>query len=84
MKSNLRNEIKSYICLLYTSGIHAVAQQRAHDQPDAAFAFAALTDEHEHFLPLGGRQQAVAQKLLQGGNVLRLQHHPYEDLIQSW
>ena len=59
--------------LLDAGGIHAVAQQRAHDQPDAAFAFAALTDEHEHFLPLGGRQQAVTQKLLQGGNILRLQ-----------
>ena len=59
--------------LLDAGGVHAVAQQRAHDQPDAAFAFAALTDEHEHFLPLGGGQQAVTQKLLQGGNVLRLQ-----------
>ena len=36
------------------------------DQPDAAFALAALADEHEHFLPLGGRQQAVTEKFLQG------------------
>ena len=59
--------------LLDAGGIHAVAQQRAHDKPNAAFALAALADEHEHLLPLGGRQQTVTQKLLQGGNVLRLQ-----------
>ena len=59
--------------LLDAGGIHAVAQQRAHDQSDAAFALAALADEHEHFLPLGSRQQAVTKELLQGGNVLRLQ-----------
>ena len=39
---------------LYAGGIHAVTQQRAHDQSDAAFALAALTDEHEHLLSLGG------------------------------
>lgn len=59
--------------LLDAGGIHTVAQQRAHDQSDAAFALAALADEHEHFLPLGSRQQAVTKELLQGGNVLRLQ-----------
>ena len=59
--------------LLDAGGIHAVTQQRAHDQSDAAFALAALADEHEHFLPLGSRQQAVTKELLQGGNVLRLQ-----------
>ena len=59
--------------LLDAGGIHAVAQQRAHDQPDAAFALAALADEHEHFLPLGSRQQAVAEKLLQGWNIIFLQ-----------
>ena len=52
---------------------YAVAQQGAHDQTDAAFALAALADEHEHFLPLGGGQQAVTEKFLQGWNVLRLQ-----------
>ena len=59
--------------LLDAGGIHAVAQQGAHDKTDTAFALAALTDEHEHLLSLGSRQQAVTQKLLQGGNVLRLQ-----------
>ena len=59
--------------LLDAGGVHAVAQQGAHDQTDAAFALAALADEHEHFLPLGGRQQAVTEKFLQGWNVLRLQ-----------
>ena len=59
--------------LLDAGGIHAVAQQGAHDKTDTAFALAALADQHEHFLPLSGRQQAVTQKLLQGGNVLRLQ-----------
>ena len=59
--------------LLDAGGIHAVPQQRAHDKTNAAFALAALADQHEHFLPLSGRQQAVTQKLLQGGNVLRLQ-----------
>jgi len=59
--------------LLDTGGIHAVAQQRAHDKTDATFALAALADQHEHFLSLGGWQQTVAEKFLQGGNVLRLQ-----------
>ena len=59
--------------LLDAGGIHAVPQQRAHDKTNAAFALAALADEHEHFLPLGGRQQAVTEKFLQGWNVLRLQ-----------
>ena len=59
--------------LLDAGGIHAVAQQRAHDKTDAAFTLAALADEHEHLLSLGGWQQTVAEKLLQGGNVLRLQ-----------
>ena len=59
--------------LLDAGGIHVVAQQRAHDQSDATFSLAALADEHEHLLPLGGWQQTVAEKLLQGGNVLRLQ-----------
>ena len=57
--------------LLDAGGVHAVAQQGAYDQTDAAFALAALADEHEHFLPLGSRQQAVAEKFLQGGNILR-------------
>ena len=59
--------------LLDAGGIHAVAQQRAHNQSDTALALTAFADEHEHFLPLGGRQQTVAEKFLQGGNVLRLQ-----------
>ena len=59
--------------LLDAGGIHAVPQQRAHDKTNAAFALAALADQHEHFLPLGSRQQAVAEKFLQGWNVLRLQ-----------
>ena len=46
--------------LLDAGGIHAVPQQRAHDKSDAAFALAALTDEHEHLLSLGGWQQTVA------------------------
>ncbi len=59
--------------LLDAGGIHAVAQQGAHDQSNAAFALAALTDEHEHLLPLGSRQWTVAEKLLQGGNIIFLQ-----------
>ena len=59
--------------LLDAGGVHAVAQQGAHDKTDAAFALAALADEHEHFLPLGGGQQAVAKKFLQGGNIIFLQ-----------
>ena len=59
--------------LLDAGGIHAVAQQRAHNQSDTALALTALADEHEHLLPLSGGQQAVTQKLLQGGNILRLQ-----------
>ena len=59
--------------LLDAGGVHAVAQQGTHDQTDAAFALAALADEHEHFLPLGGGQQAVTKKFLQGGNIIFLQ-----------
>ena len=59
--------------LLDAGGIHAVPQRGAHDKTDAAFARAALADEHEHLLPLGGGQQTVAEKLLQGGNVLCLE-----------
>ena len=59
--------------LLDAGGIHAVTQQRAHDQSDTALALTAPADEHEHFLPLGSRQQAVAKKFLQGGNIIFLQ-----------
>ena len=45
--------------LLDAGGIHAVTQQRAHDQSDAAFALTALADKHEHFLPLCSWQQTV-------------------------
>ena len=46
--------------LLDAGGIPAVAQQRAHDKTDAAVTLAALADEHEHLLSLGGWQQTVA------------------------
>lgn len=46
--------------LLDAGGIHAVPQQRAHDKTNAAFALAALADEHEHLLSLGGWQQTVS------------------------
>ena len=59
--------------LLYAGHVHAVAEQRAHDEPDAALAIAALADEQQHLLPLGRGYEAVAQVLLQGGDVLRLQ-----------
>ena len=38
-------------------------------QPDAGFALAALADNEHHLLPLGAGNQAVAQILLQGGDV---------------
>ena len=59
--------------LLDAGGIHAVTQQGAHDQSNAAFVLAALADEYEHLLPLGGGQQTVAEKFLQGGNIIFLQ-----------
>ncbi len=59
--------------LLDAGGIHAVTQQGAHDQSNAAFVLAALADEYEHLLPLGSRQWTVAEKLLQGGNIIFLQ-----------
>lgn len=59
--------------LLDAGGIHAVTQQGAHDQSNAAFVLAALANEHEHLLPLGGGQQTVAEKFLQGGNIIFLQ-----------
>ena len=37
--------------LLDAGGIHAVPQRGAHDKTDAAFALAALANEHEHLLP---------------------------------
>ena len=59
--------------LLAAGGIEAVTQQGAHDQSNAAFVLAALADEYEHLLPLGGGQQTVAEKFLQGGNIIFLQ-----------
>ena len=38
-------------------------------QPDAGLALAALADNEHHLLPLGAGDQAVAQILLQGGDV---------------
>ena len=75
MKSNLRKEIKSYIVRQGMTMQEVVDLSLIHiyNQPDATFTLAALADEHEHLLPLSGGQQAVTQKLLQGGNILRLQ-----------
>ena len=55
------------------SGVHVEPENGVHHHTDAAFALAALADQHKHFLPLGGGNQAVAQILLQGGNIFRLQ-----------
>ena len=38
-------------------------------QPDARLALAALADNEHHLLPLGAGDEAVAQILLQGGDV---------------
>ena len=55
------------------SGIHVEPENGVHHHTDAAFALAALADQHKHFLSFGGGNQAVAQILLQGGNILRFQ-----------
>ena len=57
--------------LLDTGGVHAVPQDGTHHQADSAFALAAPADDEQHLLGPGGGQQAVAQVLLQGGDVLR-------------
>ena len=49
------------------------SRRDVYKRQDTALALTAFADEHEHFLPLGGRQQTVTEKFLQGGNVLRLQ-----------
>ena len=64
--------------LLDACGIHAVTENGAHHQTDTAFALAALADQHEHLLTLGGGYQTVAEIFLQGGNVLR-----YEQIGQK-
>jgi len=55
------------------SGVHVEPENGVHHHTDPAFALAALADQHEHFLSFGGWNQAVAQILLQGGNILRFQ-----------
>ena len=59
--------------LLDRSGVHVEPENGVHHHTDPAFALSALADQHEHFLALGGGNQAVAQILLQSGNILRLQ-----------
>ena len=46
------------------SGIHVEPENGVHHHTDPAFALTALADQHEHFLALGGRNQAVTQILL--------------------
>ena len=46
-----------------------ISHEPLEHQPDAGLALAALADNEHHLLPLGAGDQAVAQILLQGGNV---------------
>ena len=55
-----------------TACVHVAAKQRTKDDTDAAFPLAALTDQQEHLLSLGGGDKAISHNLLQGQNVLRL------------
>ena len=59
--------------LLDAGGVHAVPKDGAHHQPDPALALAAFSNEHQHLLAFGGGEQTVAQVLLQGRDVLRVQ-----------
>ena len=59
--------------LLDAGGIHAVPQQRAHDKANAAFALAALALEDHHALPFGAGNEAIADILLKGWDVLRVE-----------
>lgn len=59
--------------LLDAAHVHGIAQHSVQHQSDAALTLAALADDEHHPLGLGGRDQAVAHVLLQGGDIVRLQ-----------
>ena len=46
-----------------------ISHEPLQHQPDAGLALAALADNEHHLLPFGAGDQAVAQILLQGGDV---------------
>ena len=46
-----------------------ISHESLEHQPDAGLALAALADNEHHLLPFGAGDQAVAQILLQGGDV---------------
>ena len=52
---------------------HIGAENGTHHDADAGFSFAAAADDHQHFLRSRGRDQAVADELLQGEDVLHFQ-----------
>ena len=56
-----------------TAGVHVLPQQGAKDQAQTRFSFAASAGDDKHFLPFCGGNEAVAYKLLEGQNVVRLQ-----------
>lgn len=55
-----------------TARVHVTAQQRTKNNTDTALALAALADQQEHLLSLGGWDKAISHELLQGQNILRL------------
>ena len=55
-----------------TTRVHIAAKQRTKHNSNTALALAALTDQQEHLLSLGGGDKAISHELLQGQNVLRL------------
>ena len=69
----VRPRIGTYLHLVETAGFHVATQQGLEDNAHSGFALAALAGDQQHFLSAGGGDQAVAEELLQGGNVLRVQ-----------
>ena len=59
--------------LLDTGGIHIDSKKRSHDKANAGLAFTAFTDQHQHLLCFGSRDQAVPHIFLQCQNIFRYQ-----------
>ena len=55
------------------AGLHVAAQKGLQHDAHPGLALATLANEKEHLLGLGGGDQTVAEELLQGGDVLRVQ-----------
>ena len=56
-----------------TAVLHIAAEKRTQYSADLRFSFAAVSLHHHHALPFVAGNQTITNKLLQGGDVLRIQ-----------